>query len=375
MLTQRYDLWHINTYYTHPVTGKRTRFRRTTGLKAVRANQKKAREMAVDAIRELERPRDTQSPEPRRANFNDFAAHWFKTYCQTRLKPSTIRTHGQKLRVHLVPAFGHLQLTELTTAHIDEYIAEKSKTLAPKTVNNHLGVLSKMLGCAVKWNFLAESPYKGIQPLKVPPSKFQFWTIAEAEVFLETTQKLEPEWYAFFLTALRTGLRQGELFALTWDHISLPDRRLVVAQSFSHGRLTTPKSNRDRTVPMSRHLVTALREHRSSLSDLVFPGRDGGYLTPSMVRRAFHRLCRAAGVPKIRFHDLRHTFASHMVMRGQPLNTVRDLLGHSDMKMTLRYAHLAPSTRQAAVDCLDEPFGHESGHAQGFQAPTGSVRD
>lgn len=145
------------------------------------------------------------------------------------------------------------------------------------------------------------------------------------------------------VVSLHTGLRRGELFALTWQSVDLAAGKLTV-----HG--ATAKSGTTRYLPLNTEALAVLRGWRDQLSEnsrLVFPGRNGDAL--NNVRRSWEGVLKAAGIKRFRWHDLRHTFASKLVMAGVDLNTVRELLGHSDYKVTQRYAHLAPEHKAAAV--------------------------
>jgi integrase len=146
------------------------------------------------------------------------------------------------------------------------------------------------------------------------------------------------------LTALNTGLRRGELFGLQWGVVDLTAQRLTV-------RGASAKTGVTRHVPLNREVVEVLRAWRTCTPDAedayVFPGPQGERMTT--LKTAWLKVAKAAKLKDFTFHDLRHTFASKLVMAGVDLNTVRELLGHSDIKMTLRYAHLAPEHKAAAV--------------------------
>ncbi len=291
----------------------------------------------------------------------DFAGHWFQNHAQVRCKPSTCRRYWQILRIHIVPEIGDLKLDEVRRVDIEVIIAKKQKESAPKTVNHYLGVLTRMFRSAVEWDVLERSPCDGVQRLKEPPPETHFWDFDQAAAFLDAAAA-EPEWHLLFLTAMKTGMRQGELFALRWSAVDMDRKVIEVRESFTHGRLTTTKGNRSRRVPMTKALEHLLTERMGCSDDLVFGTIDGKKPTNSRARRAMERFIKASGVDRIRFHDLRHTFASHLVMHGVPLNTVRELLGHKDLKMTLRYAHLTPDTTWSAIQCLDAPPRHISRH-------------
>ncbi len=147
------------------------------------------------------------------------------------------------------------------------------------------------------------------------------------------------------LVSINTGLRQGEAFELTWRHVDLERAILTVVG-------TTAKSGTTRHIPLNAEALAALRGWRAQAvatapDDRVFPARDGARL--DNVHNAWAGLLKTAGITGFRWHDLRHHFASRLVMCGVDLNTVRELLGHSSYSMTIRYAHLAPEHRAAAV--------------------------
>ena len=163
------------------------------------------------------------------------------------------------------------------------------------------------------------------------------------------------------VVAIKTGLRQGELLGLQWDDVDLVAGRLVVRRAVSRGRLSTPKSGKSREVPLSPNAVLALKQHRHLRGEFVFCNPDGSRLTKGRCKWPLWRVCKRAGLRRIGWHFLRHTFASHLVMNGEPLKAVQELLGHSTISMTEQYAHLSPDVRRDAVTRLDRQRPH-SGH-------------
>lgn len=155
------------------------------------------------------------------------------------------------------------------------------------------------------------------------------------------TDHLKP----MILVSLNTGIRRGELFGLTWKMVSFQSKTITVGAD-------TAKTSETRHIPMNTEVLRTLKAWReqSGESTFVFAGQGGGRMED--VKSAWLKLLQEACITEFRWHDMRHDFASRLVMSGVPLNTVRDLLGHSDIKMTLRYAHLAPGTKAAAVDLI-----------------------
>jgi integrase len=295
----------------------------------------------------------------------EFAPEWLTTYAAVNNKPSEVIAKEVALRVHLLPFFGNSRkLDTFTPRDVEAFKAAKlAEGLSPKTINNHLTVLRKLLVTAEEWEFIDRVPR--IRRLKVAPARYDWLSRDESERFLQAIERHYPQWKAVFWIALRTGLRRGEIFGLHWSDVDLVARHLTVRYGVYRGRLSTPKNGRTRTIPLTRGLTEVLREHQAVTrlrGDLLFPGEEGG-LTRHLdhVDRPLKGALRLAGLRKIRFHDLRHSFASQLVSAGRPLKEVQELLGHGSITMTMRYAHLAPDRMREAVDVLEEPIDRAAG--------------
>jgi site-specific recombinase XerD len=162
-----------------------------------------------------------------------------------------------------------------------------------------------------------------------------------------------------------------EISGVTSTSADLAAKRIRVKRSIlDDGHETTPKNHRVRDIPISSELQAALKRHRHLKGDLVFCNNDGSVLTRFQMRSVVPRACRLAGLRRVQWHVLRHSFASQLVMAGKPLKPVQELLGHSTIQMTMRYAHLAESTLIDAVESLDSTtqgpagFGHHVGTSE-----------
>jgi integrase len=268
-----------------------------------------------------------------------------------RNKPSEVQSKEMILRVHLKPAFGHLRLDRIGYAEIQDYVASKvsgKKPLEKKTVNNHLTVLRRVLVVAKKRGVLQNVPE--IEWLRSPKPQFDFLTFEEAERLVSAA---EGEWRCMILTAQRTGLRQGELLALRWEDVDLRTGLVTVRRSVTRGIVTEPKSGRSRDVPLGDDVLAALKAHRHLKGQLVFCTTEGRMFRNNECKHPLWRACKRAGLRRIGWHVLRHTFASHLVMRGAPLKAVQELMGHATVEMTMRYSHLSPNVPREAVLLLD----------------------
>jgi integrase len=235
---------------------------------------------------------------------------------------------------------------------VDRYIASRA-TLNAKTVANHLTLLGSLLRLAVELEWMPRLPRIKKPKVRLINQDFSFLrTEDEIERFLRTAREKGEYVYVLYAPALFTGARAGELAGLRWDDVDF-ERRLVTIQRSYDG---PTKAADVRYVPLVDRLLPTLRRWRlRHPGRLVFTNRDGGMLQPSgrIFQETLHDVLKAAGFdkverngkkrPYIRFHDLRHTFASHWTMRGGDLYKLQRVLGHKSAQMTLRYAHLLPS--------------------------------
>jgi integrase len=154
------------------------------------------------------------------------------------------------------------------------------------------------------------------------------------------------------VTALHTGLRWGELVALRWSDVDLKAGRIVVRQSAWRGHVGTPKGHKAREIPLNEVVLAELKAWRHLRGEWVFCTERGARLGEQAETSRLEAACKLAGLRNVTWHVMRHSFASHLVMRGVPLKTVQELLGHKDIATTMRYAHLSPSVKTDAVSTL-----------------------
>lgn len=284
------------------------------------------------------------------------------TYVLANNTPSEQAMKASILRHHLLPAFGDMTLDAIKMHPIEVLKAALlDKGLGRKRVNNILARLGKMLHYAHEIE-LIESVSR-VKLLKLPTQKFDFFTYEELERLLDAA-KADSERTALLLGA-EAALRQGEAMALEWGDIDLVAGVLTVRCSSWKGVVGTPKSARDRKVPLTERLKAALKTHRHLRSELVFVHRDGTPFTQSTIKTALRFGCKGAGLRVVGSHVLRHTFCSHLATRDAASKAIQELVGHSTLSMTLRYTHLAPSALHEAIGLLDQ---HKVGQPVGSAA-------
>jgi len=224
---------------------------------------------------------------------------------------------------------------------VDQFIVDKDGEVGDKTLHNILTLLGTMLKLAQRLKWLAGMPQIDKPKLQEPDYQW-FQTGDEIRRFLVGAKQESEMVLVLFSSAVYTGMRVGELLGLRWEDVSF-DRRLITVKR-SYGSPYT-KNRGLRHVPILNPLLPVLRDWRlRQPGELVFPTRDGTVRQPSdrLVSKIYKEVLERVGVSKIRFHDLRHTFASHWVLNGGDIFRLKTILGHREIRSTMRYAHLAP---------------------------------
>ncbi len=342
--------------------GSLLRIRRVSPVQTKRGAQQYEREIRMSLLGhdpQGDEEENKDEPKPKAPVFASFVEEYLTNHAKLHNKPSSVRAKRSIYDNHLVPFFGKMRLDQIGPREIDRYKASVVDRLHPKTINNTLTVLRRTLDVAARWGIIQGPPR--IEWLRAPKPGFRFLDFEEADRLVDAA-RIEPDWWAMIVVALNTGLRLGELLGLPWSEVDLKAGRLQVRQALSYGVIGTPKNDRPREVALNDTATTTLRQHRHLRGDYVFCREDGSLLDPHACRYPLRRAWRKAGIPSLGWHDLRHTFASHLVMRGVPLKAVQELLGHATIEMTMRYAHLSPGVKRDAVRALD-PQGHHRGTA------------
>ncbi len=352
------EFWRVDIDFEH-ADGRRERVKKVSPVQTLRGAQQYERQVRNELLAGTYGKKEAM-PRP---TLEAFSKEFLSTYAVNNNKPSSIESKRYMLDMHLVPALGRYRLDEIGKKEIETYKSHKLKEgLSPKSVNNQLTTLHKLLAVAVDWELLEYAPK--IQWLKVPKDEIDFFTFEEADR-LEAAAA-EP-WRMMITLALKTGLRMGELLALEWGDVDLVTGRLVVRRSNWRGQVGSPKNGRTREIPLSQETIHQLSNFALTQSEgaqLVFCDANGKALAYEAGRDPLRRTCRRAGLREIGWHMLRHSFASHLVMRGVPLKAVQELMGHSTIEMTMRYAHLSPDVKRDAVELLDLPRSGKQIHGQ-----------
>ena len=255
----------------------------------------------------------------------------------------------------LLKYLGDKELSQITPLCIEDYIKirlcqisdRKKRPVRPATVNRELACLKHMFTKAIEWELTDNNPAKRVKSLKEKNKRLRFLRVDEIERLLNScSSHLRP----IVKMALFSGMRKSEILNLKWKDVDFQNNLIVLRDT---------KSGKMREILLNQSLKDVLTSVlRYVNSEYVFCHQDGSPY--SNMRRSFSSALKKAGIEDFTFHDLRHTFASHMVMQGVDINTLREILGHSSISMTLRYAHLAPGHKQQAMQNIDTILSQKS---------------
>ena len=281
--------------------------------------------------------------------------------------------YSTNLNRHILPVLGDKPVTAISRLDCRTLIAERrSKGLSRKSIQNIGRTFSSVLSQALEDGLITGNPafrlgryYRNGDEVKAAICPL---TSDEVSVLLAAARKDFPRDYPLFLCALRTGLRLGELIALQWPDLDFNGRFIEVRRNLVAGRVTTPKNGKTRRVDMSAQLTDALgallramkketlKNGWGSVPEWVFCTESGGPRDSDNLRhRVFYKLLEKAELRRVRFHDLRHTFASLLLQNGESPTYVKEQMGHSSIQVTVDvYGHLIPGANRQAVDRLDD---------------------
>jgi len=308
---------------------------------------------------------------PGRLTVGEHLSNWLIGYVQSNCSQRTLDGYESIVKHHLIPAMGHVQLKQLHPQAIQSYYGKACERLSPRTVHKHHRLLSQALKYAVRQGYLGRNPCELVDAPSWKGKAMRTLTPGEVEVLLDTAK--DNYYYPVVYAAVSTGLRQAELLGLRWRDIDLDFLSISVCRVLYKRRgicqFNEPKTSHSRRrVAMTPKLALFLREYqaerewlyqqlgkRLTLDDLVFPSIEGKPLDPCVLTHNFTRVAKQAGINGVRFHDLRHTFASLMLLRGAKPKVISEALGHSSVAFTMDvYSHIIEGMQEDAMALLDE---------------------
>lgn len=297
---------------------------------------------------------------------------WFQDYAKIKVRPSSHQTYQGYIHNHIRPNIGDIPLEKLTsldlqkfykklltTGRVDRVEAKgQPKGLSAKTVRNIHQILSSALKLAQEQRLILANPAEGCALPRVEHQEMKTLTTVQLASFFREAR--ESGVFELYYLELATGLRRGELLGLKWEDIDLERGDLRVRRQVSriNGEVVEAPlktKNAYRTLPLAEDTVSVLKEQRKKVgnSPWVFPSPNGGPISPDSVLHMLHRVLKRAGLPKVRFHDLRHTFATLALQNGVDVKTVSGMLGHFSAGFTLdTYAHITSAAQRQAAQTM-----------------------
>lgn len=320
------------------------------------------------AQRELELGTLATGPEQ---TVKQFLEYWIEDVRKSQLRLGSYELYRRVIRVHIIPALGHLKLQRLTPQHIQRFYAEKQRTgTSPKSIRTIHNVLHKALEHARRLRLVGMNASTGADLPRVDTPEGKTLSPEQAHRLIDAANK---EWmHSMLIVALATGMREGELLGLHWEDVHLDEGYLEVKWAVSyvspHGFvLGEPKTKSGRrTIMLAPFVREVLREHRVTQerervqrgwredTGLVFPNNNGMFLSPSTLRARFYALLRRAGLPSMHFHELRHSAATLLLSMGIPMKTVQAILGHATYTITANiYGHVVQDMHEEAANAME----------------------
>ena len=300
---------------------------------------------------------------------------WFEYYAKVKVRPSSHKTYQGYIKNHIKPHIGNIPLTKLTTLDLQVMYQElltkgrvdriesqhQPKGLSAKTVRNLNQIISSAMKLAIQQKLISSNPADGCALPRIEHKEMKTLPADQLAAFLNEAKRTGT--FELYYIDLATGLRRGELLGLKWQDIDLDIgvihvRRQVGRIDGKVQEAPLKTKNAYRNISIGTDAVSILREKKKQdggRSEYVFPSPTGGPMSPDSVLKMLHRVLERAGVPELRFHDLRHTFATLALQNGVDIKTVSGMLGHFSAGFTLdTYAHVTTAAQRQAADTMGE---------------------
>lgn len=293
--------------------------------------------------------------------FSQIADEFINSHSEIYCKKSTIISYKGYLKNHLLPYFANRKIIDIKVNEIQSYIKLKqNEGLSAKTINNSLILMGSIFKRAVLQGYIGQNPVYLVKKLKLRKQEMNCLTKEQITMVLNFAKENYKNFYPLLFTAIFTGLRRGELLALTWNDINFETSKITVNKSLFKGTVTTTKTSySEREVNMSKGLIQVLREWKQkapkSSINLVFCNKSGAFIDPdNMTKRYFKPCLKACNIENVRFHDLRHTFASLLISENVSIKYIQTQMGHASCQTTLDiYSHILQEVEEKAVSVLD----------------------
>jgi integrase len=298
----------------------------------------------------------------------EYLNRWLDTTASRSVRHGTLTRYEQLVRLRILPHLGSVRLSKLTPSHIEMFFTDLGNAgISPRGQQMAGNVLGRALKDAIRLKLITSNPVRDVVKPKPPKPEMKVWDADQASSFLKAAMK--DRLYCLYVMAIVTGMRSGELFALEWDDVEWETGSVLVKRTLEEvkGQLTVKEvktAKGRRRIDLPRFALEALRSHRGRMqseghdSRITFCDETGGWLRrPNVTRRSFRPLIASAKVPLIRFHDLRHTAATILLLENVHPKIVSERLGHASIEITLNtYSHALPTLQRDVANKLEGVF-------------------
>lgn len=312
----------------------------------------------------------------KKMTFKELSQQYLDCHCEIYCKLSTKKGYESYLN-SINDFMGNCKASEvdyqLVIRFIDKLRKEKKSN---KTINNNIVLLKSIFNYAINNDILVKNPIEKVKKLQNKQIEMNFLKLDDIKLLLEKckTEKKYTRYYPLLYTAIFTGMRRGEILALTWHDVDFKHKTIRVNKSVYKNTVVDPKTlASNRKVDMTNELCQVLQEHkknRNKVTTLVFPNKEGKFMDPdNLVERFFKKLTGDCGLYSIRWHDLRHTYVSLLIAAGVPIKYIQSQVGHSSIQVTMdRYGHLLPDVNTQAVSALESLFAKKQEQIENMTA-------
>ena len=307
--------------------------------------------------------------------FRNLVTKWFDTIYKGTVAETTAETRWYSIRKHILPHFGNIPINKITTKMIDDFYYKKlGEGLSPKTIKDFHNTLRNIFKQGVKWKLVVNNPVLDATPPKIEKKEMKIWNEEETNRFIDYILGKENE--AFYILAIYTGMRRGELLGLKWEDIDFDARKIRVQRSLTRvtnkGLILKDAKTRSsrRTISIPPFVIDSLKRHKEQQDarirklkgayndqGMVFTAYNGNFKDPDNILREFKNHIKKAGVPEIRIHDLRHLHSTMLLKIGTNPKIVSERLGHSSIDVTMDiYSHVTPDMQEDIALMLENKF-------------------
>lgn len=315
---------------------------------------------------------------PEAKTLSKFFVEYIETYAKRTMKPSSVKNHLDIWKDHIEPKLGHLQMKDLKPLIMKDFIAQLADHLAPASKRKIYNNLNSILNRAAKWQVIAKNPLDGIDPPKLIKKKVQVYDENQLDIFLDALELAPMHWKMFYLFALETGCRTGEIIAMTWDKVNYINNEVEISANayYDNGmKISTTKNEKERLIAINPDFMQALRAWEIELGKIrdkagevweesrrfLFPNLStGNMLNKHSPRTWLNKFRDKHNLDKITPHGFRHIHASYLLMRGESEKVVGERMGHSRTSVTTdTYGHVTRKADHTAATQMRNVYSLE----------------